>query len=385
MKMSEFMLWLVAIAGLSALPVLATAQSLADSGDSSSASVLPSVTPNPQSAVKYTRPTEKTRLRNYFFDAFGPYPIVGAALAAGINQADNTPPEWKQGAVGYGKRFGSDFGIAATTTTTRYALARAFGEDTLYYRCECKEGFPRLGHAVISTFTARRGHDGHRVFSLPALVAPYAGTMAAVYRVVSRPLRCQAMHSAWATTACWGTWAGTSRLNSSTAGPHSLLSRIHLNNTSRSTKSGYNSVIEPRIQGGREHVHPPLPGRRTLYRPVSSSKGFITEFLEWFGDLGIFSWQVVRAAVTPPYEFRELFRQLDELGSKSLPLVALAGAATGVVLSLEARYSLTRFGAKSLLPAAIVFSVIHETGPIITGLVVSGRAGAGIGAELASM
>jgi phospholipid/cholesterol/gamma-HCH transport system permease protein len=52
---------------------------------------------------------------------------------------------------------------------------------------------------------------------------------------------------------------------------------------------------------------------------------------------------------------------------------------------MEARYSLTRFGAKSLLPAAIVFSVIHETGPIITGLVVSGRVGAGIGAELASM
>jgi len=118
---------------------------------------------------------------------------------------------------------------------------------------------------------------------------------------------------------------------------------------------------------------------------VSSAKGPIYEFLEWFGELGLFFWQVVRAAVTPPFEFRELLRQLDEIGSKSLPLVALAGAATGAVLSLEARYSLTRFGAKSLLPAAIVFSVIHETGPIITGLVVSGRVGAGIGAELASM
>ncbi|HTC57366.1 MAG TPA: ABC transporter permease [Candidatus Sulfotelmatobacter sp.] len=118
---------------------------------------------------------------------------------------------------------------------------------------------------------------------------------------------------------------------------------------------------------------------------ASSSKGLIMQFLEWFGDLGMFFWQVVRAAVTPPFEFRELFRQLDEIGSKSLPLVALAGAATGVVLSMEARYSLTRFGAKSLLPAAIVFSVIHETGPIITGLVVSGRVGAGIGAELSSM
>ena len=118
---------------------------------------------------------------------------------------------------------------------------------------------------------------------------------------------------------------------------------------------------------------------------VASTNGLISQFFEWFGDLGIFCWQVLRAAVTPPFEFRELFLQLDEIGSKSLPLVALAGAATGVVLSMEARYSLTRFGAKSLLPAAIVFSVIHETGPIITGLVVSGRVGAGIGAELASM
>ncbi|MGD1022034.1 MAG: ABC transporter permease [Candidatus Sulfotelmatobacter sp.] len=132
---------------------------------------------------------------------------------------------------------------------------------------------------------------------------------------------------------------------------------------------------------------PPVRGAPTsLISPaVGYSNGLIIQFLEWFGDLGIFFWQVVRAAVTPPFEFGELFRQLDEIGSKSLPLVALAGAATGVVLSLEARYSLTRFGAKSLLPAAIVFSVIHETGPIITGLVVSGRAGAGIGAELASM
>lgn len=118
---------------------------------------------------------------------------------------------------------------------------------------------------------------------------------------------------------------------------------------------------------------------------TNSASGVVNGFLEWFGNLGTFSWQVARAAVKPPFEFRELVRQLDEVGSKSLPLVALAGAATGIVLSLEARYSLTRFGAKSLLPAAIVFSVIHETGPIITGLVVSGRVGAGIGAELASM
>jgi phospholipid/cholesterol/gamma-HCH transport system permease protein len=108
-------------------------------------------------------------------------------------------------------------------------------------------------------------------------------------------------------------------------------------------------------------------------------------FLEWFGELGIFAWQVMRAVVRRPFEGRELMRQLDEIGSKSLPLVALAGAAIGAVLSLESRSSLVRFGAKSMLPAALVFSIIHETGPIVTGLVVSGRVGAGIGAELGSM
>src|SRR5579864_7089850 len=111
----------------------------------------------------------------------------------------------------------------------------------------------------------------------------------------------------------------------------------------------------------------------------------INRSLEWFGDLGSFSWKVICAAVTRPLELREIIRQFDEIGSKSLPLVALAGAAVGTVLALESRSSLLRFGAKSMLPATIVFSIIHEMGPIVTGLVVSGRVGAGIGAELGSM
>ncbi len=107
--------------------------------------------------------------------------------------------------------------------------------------------------------------------------------------------------------------------------------------------------------------------------------------LEWFGELGLFCVRLVKAAVTPPYEWREFIKQCDAIGAMSFPLVALAGAATGVVLSLETRDSLVRFGAKSFLPAIIVFSIIKESGPVITGLVVSGRAGAGIGAELGSM
>lgn len=114
-------------------------------------------------------------------------------------------------------------------------------------------------------------------------------------------------------------------------------------------------------------------------------KRFIAGAFEWFGELGMFCSRLFRAALVPPYEWGELFRQCDEIGSKSLPLVALAGAATGVVLSLETRDSLVRFGAKAFLPSVIVFSVMKESGPIITGLIVSGRVGAGIGAQLGSM
>jgi len=106
---------------------------------------------------------------------------------------------------------------------------------------------------------------------------------------------------------------------------------------------------------------------------------------EWVGELGFFCGRVAKAIFSRPFEGAEFLRQLDAIGAKSLPLVALAGAATGVVLSLQTRDSLTRFGARSLLPAVIVFSLVKETGPIITGLIASGRVGAGIGAELGSM
>jgi phospholipid/cholesterol/gamma-HCH transport system permease protein len=102
-------------------------------------------------------------------------------------------------------------------------------------------------------------------------------------------------------------------------------------------------------------------------------------FFDWCGQIGAFCGRLVRAAVQRPYEWRELLRQCDAIGSLSFPLVALAGAATGAVLSMETRDRLIRFGAKGMLPAVIVFSILKESGPIITGLVVSGRVGAGIG------
>jgi phospholipid/cholesterol/gamma-HCH transport system permease protein len=120
-------------------------------------------------------------------------------------------------------------------------------------------------------------------------------------------------------------------------------------------------------------------------RPAANPLDVLTSTIEWFGELGVFCIRVVKAMFSLPFEWSEFVHQLDAAGSKSLPLAALAGSATGVVLSLQSRASLVRFGAKAMLPTMLVFSIIKEMGPIITALVASGRIGAGIGAELGSM
>lgn len=231
MSMRRIMLLLLAVPALS---LLACAQSLADLGDFPGTAAR---TISAQPDLTYVRPTEKTRLHNYVFDAFGPYPTVGAAIAAGINQANNSPPEWGLGAAGYARRFGSDFGIAAVTTTTRYTLSHAFHEDTLYYRRECKRVLPRLRHAPISTCTGRRGEDGHRVFSFPALIAPYAGTMTAVYAWY--PKRYEAEDAFRMGNYSLLTYAAQNvGLEFIYSGPHSLLPRMHLNNGRRAPDPG---------------------------------------------------------------------------------------------------------------------------------------------------
>jgi hypothetical protein len=224
MKIRGLLLFLLTVAFLIVLP-LTMAQSSAGSGNNSA--TLPAT---PQPALTYTRPSAKTKFHAYLFDAFGPYPIIGAAIAAGINQADNAPPEWQQGAEGYGKRFGSNFGILAISTSTRYALSAALREDTLYYRCECKGFFPRLSHALISTFAARHGDDGRYIFSVPDLVAPYAGAMAGVYGWY--PDRFGAKDAfRLGNYSLIGFAAENVGLEFIYQGPHSWMSRMHLNNT----------------------------------------------------------------------------------------------------------------------------------------------------------
>jgi hypothetical protein len=224
----------VAICAIQIRP--AASQALAGSSDSVTG--ITTLTP-PQPALVYERPTEETKLRNYVFDAYGPYPLVGAGFAAGINQWTNSPPEWGQGAAGFGARFGSNLGIVAAGTTARYGLAEALREDTLYYRCDCRGVLPRTRHALLSSFIARRGEDGHRVFSLPSLVAPYAGSMTAVYGWY--PSRFGAKDALRTGSYSMLTYAGGNvALEFFYSGPHSLLSRMHLNNAHGSPLAGPN-------------------------------------------------------------------------------------------------------------------------------------------------
>jgi hypothetical protein len=227
-------------ASFATLPMTMRSQSLAPSGDSSGAETNATLgqldltyarpSEGTQLDLTYVRPTERTKVINYVFDAYGPYPIFGAALAAGISQSSNSPPEWGQGAQGFGKRMGSDFAIAATGTTVRYGLAEALKEDTLYYRCSCRGVLPRLRHAVLSTLTARRGEDGHSVFSVPSLLAPYAGSFTAVYGWYPNRFGAKDAFRIGNYTML-AQMGGNIGLEFIYSGPHSLLSRLHLNNT----------------------------------------------------------------------------------------------------------------------------------------------------------
>src|SRR5579862_4549570 len=89
-----------------------------------------------------------------------------------------------------------------------------------------------------------------------------------------------------------------------------------------------------------------LFGTGTL--PLSGAAGrlhtlrvLLSGAFEWFGELALFTGRLIRAAVTAPYEIEELMRQCDSLGAMSFPLVALAGAATGVVIALQTRDALS--------------------------------------------
>jgi len=107
-------------------------------------------------------------------------------------------------------------------------------------------------------------------------------------------------------------------------------------------------------------------------------------FLE-VSSLTIFTLRFFKEVIKPPYEFNEVMKQSFLIGYKSLPLVAITGFIIGLVLTIQTRPTLAKFGSESLLPAMVAVSIIREIGPVITALIFAGKVGSGIGAELASM
>src|SRR5918993_5677084 len=110
-----------------------------------------------------------------------------------------------------------------------------------------------------------------------------------------------------------------------------------------------------------------------------------TTHLSSVGEFAMFAGKAARQSFLPPYEIRETVRQLYELGVRSAPLIAVSGMAVGVVLSMHTRASLERFGAESMIPAGLAMALVRETGPLTAALLLSGRIGAGIGAEIGAM
>ena len=114
-------------------------------------------------------------------------------------------------------------------------------------------------------------------------------------------------------------------------------------------------------------------------------ESLLPNLLDHVGQMAAFVGTFFRRVWRRPYEFREFVYQMDEVGTKSFLLTAMTGLAIGVVLAMQSRGTLARFGAEAVLPNMLALSVIKEIGPVVTSLILAGRLGAGIGAEIGSM
>ncbi len=103
------------------------------------------------------------------------------------------------------------------------------------------------------------------------------------------------------------------------------------------------------------------------------------------GELTIFALSGLSHIFRPPYYPRMIGRSLMEIGFYALPVVALTALFTGMVLALQSYTGFSRFNAESAIASVVVLSVTRELGPVLAGLMVSGRAGAAMAAELGTM
>ena len=108
------------------------------------------------------------------------------------------------------------------------------------------------------------------------------------------------------------------------------------------------------------------------------------EFMRELGRISIFIWGTVLALRTPIY-LRVIMQQLYQIGFLSLPVIGLTAVFTGAVLALQSYTGFSRFSAESSIPSVVALSVTRELGPVLAGLMLAGRVGAAIAAEIGTM
>ena len=113
--------------------------------------------------------------------------------------------------------------------------------------------------------------------------------------------------------------------------------------------------------------------------------GYLKNMFTNAGDMVQFTARFFKETARPPFEIKEMIRQSYIVGYKSLPLVAITGFIMGLVLTLQSRPTLARFGAESWLPSMVALSLIREIAPVVTALICAGKIASGMGAELGSM
>ena len=111
----------------------------------------------------------------------------------------------------------------------------------------------------------------------------------------------------------------------------------------------------------------------------------VLAFLETVGRLSLFTAISTSHCMRPPFYPRLLLRQMIEIGYYSLPVVGLTAIFTGMVLALQSYTGFARFSAESAIPNVVIVSITRELGPVLAGLMVAGRVGASMAAEIGTM
>ncbi|MEM7411937.1 MAG: ABC transporter permease [Myxococcota bacterium] len=112
---------------------------------------------------------------------------------------------------------------------------------------------------------------------------------------------------------------------------------------------------------------------------------WVLETVESFGEFALLTAHTGRALLRPGFPGKECLRQLDAIGARSTTIVLITALFTGMVLALQTGIALTRFGAKPYVGSVVGLSLARELGPVLTALMVGGRVGAGITAEIGAM